>query len=477
MYSTNSEVFLMADDHREHDALGEVAVPDDVYYGAQTARARENFPVSQRGILPLLIHALGTIKAAAACANTFLGLLPAHQAAAIARAAEEVAAGRHDDQFVVDVYQTGSGTSSHMNANEVIAKRANEILTGHRHPTEPVHPNDHVNLGQSSNDVFPTAIHLAALRALTGNLLPALRELQDALAGKAREFDDIVKIGRTHLQDAVPLRLGQEFEGYARMVERGRQRVLEARETLEEVPLGGTAVGTGLNAHPDFAGLTLASINTRTVLGLRLSRSPFEALGSRHGIVAASGALRTLATDLMKIANDLRLLSSGPRCGLGEITLPALQPGSSMMPGKVNPVIPEAVCQVAARVLGNDVTIAIGGQAGLLELNVMMPVMADCLLESITLLGNVCRLFARRCVTGIVANRERCRQFIDGSLALTTALVPRLGHEAAARIARQAYEERRTVREVAAREAGLDRAELDRLLDPIAMTHGGRVQG
>jgi len=466
----------MAGEHREHDALGEVMVPDDVYYGAQTSRARDNFPVSQRGISPLLIHALGSIKAAAACANAFLGLLTPHLAAAIARAAEEVADSRHDDQFVVDVYQTGSGTSSHVNANEVIAKRANEILTGQRHPTEPAHPNDHVNLGQSSNDVFPTAIHLAALRALTANLLPALGELQDALDEKAREFDDVLKIGRMHLQDAVPVRLGQEFAGYARMVERGRQRLLEARDVLEEVPLGGTAVGTGLNAHPDFAGLTLASINTRTLLGLRAAVNSFEALGSRHAIVDASGVLTTLATDLMKIANDLRLLSSGPRCGLGEITLPALQPGSSMMPGKVNPVVPESVCQVAARVIGNGTTIAVAGQSGLLELNVMMPVMADCLLESITLLGNVCRLFARRCVAGIVANHERCREFVENSLALTTALAPELGHETAIRIARHAADDGATVREAARRETGLDPAKLDLLLDPLRMTRGGRLQ-
>jgi fumarate hydratase class II len=466
----------MGGEHREHDALGEVTVSDDVYYGAQTARARDNFPISRRGISPLLIHALGTIKAAAACANAYLGLLQAHPAAGIARAAEEVANGRHDDQFIVDVYQTGSGTSSNMNANEVIAKRANEILTGRRHADEPVHPNDHVNLGQSSNDVFPTAIHLAATRALTDNLLPSLGQLQDALARKEKEFETVMKIGRTHLQDAIPMRLGQEFAGYARLVERNRQRILEARDVLGEVPLGGTAVGTSLNAHPDFAGLALASINTRSMMSLRLAGNYFEAVSSRHGIVATSGALRTLATDLLKIANDVRLLSSGPRCGLGEITLPVLQPGSSMMPGKVNPVIPEAVCQVAARVIGNDGTIGVAGQSGLLELNVMVPVMADCLLESITLLGNVCRLFALRCVVGIVANRERCEKFVANSLALATALVPRLGHEAAARIARRAFETGQTVREAAATEPGLDSAQLDRLLDPQRMTHGGRMQ-
>lgn len=464
----------MKAEHTEHDALGDVFVPDDVYYGAQTARARDNFPVSQRGIPPLLIHALGMLKAAAAHANAELGLLPTDLADAIARAANEVADGRHDPQFVVDVYQTGSGTSSHMNANEVIAKRANELLTGTRHPTQPVHPNDHVNLGQSSNDVFPTAIHLAALLALDGNLLPALTELQAAFAEKAREFDDIIKIGRTHLQDAVPVRLGQEFAGYARMAERSRLEVLEASHALEEVALGGTAVGTGLNTHPHFASRTLREIDARTGLALRPAANHFEALGSRHGLVAASGALKTVATDLMKIANDLRLLSSGPRCGLGEIMLPALQPGSSMMPGKVNPVIPESVSQVAARVIGNDVTVAVAGQSGLLELNVMMPVMADAVLESITLLGNVCRLFARRCVGGIEANRDRCRQFVEESLALTTALVPRLGHEAASRIAQTAFDQGRRVREVAANTNQLDWDELDHLLDPLHMTQGGR---
>jgi fumarate hydratase class II len=462
----------MSAEHTERDSLGEVRVPDDVYYGAQTARARDNFPVSGRGLRPGLVRALGIVKGAAARANAALGLLPRPLADAIARAADEVADGRLDDQFVVDVFQTGSGTSSHMNANEVIARRANEILTGKRSPKEPVHPNDHVNRGQSSNDVFPTAIHLAALLALD-RLVPALAELRDALAAKGREFDDVVKIGRTHLQDATPVRLGQEFAGYARLVQRALDRLREARSALEEVALGGTAVGTGINTHPEFAARTLALVNARTGLALRPSADNFEGLGSRHAVVATSGALKTLATDLMKIANDLRLLSSGPRCGLGEITLPALQPGSSIMPGKVNPVVPESVCQVAAQVIGNDVAITVGGQSGLLELNVMMPMMADNLLESLELLTSVSQLFARRCVAGIVANRERCRQLIEGSLALTTALAPRLGYDEAARLAKLAYQEGRTVREVAAREARLPADELERLLDPDRMTRGG----
>jgi fumarate hydratase, class II len=463
----------MTAEHAERDSLGEVHVPDDVYYGAQTARARDNFPVSSRGLRPGLIRALGLLKGTAARANAALGLLPAQLADAIVRAADEVAEGRFDNHFVVDVFQTGSGTSSHMNANEIVAKRANEIITGKRSAKDPVHPNDHVNRGQSSNDVFPTAIHLAALLALDRQLLPALAELRDAFAVKAREFDDVVKIGRTHLQDATPVRLGQEFAGYARMIEHGIDWLRAARAVLEEVPLGGTAVGTGINTHPDFAARTLAVVNERTGLALRPSADHFEGLGSRHAVVAASGALKTLATDLMKIANDLRLLSSGPRCGLAEITLPALQPGSSIMPGKVNPVIPESVCQVAAQVIGNDVAIAVGGQSGLLELNVMMPMMADNLLASIELLANVCLLFARRCVVGIVANRERCRQFVEESHALTTALAPRLGYDEAARLAKIAHEEGRTIREVAERETGLPADELARLLDPERMTRTG----
>jgi fumarate hydratase class II len=456
----------------ERDSLGEVRVPEGVYYGAQTERARQNFPISGRGIPRDLIHSLGLIKWGAARANTSLGLLPAQLGEAIARAAEEVADGRFDDQFVVDVFQTGSGTSSHMNTNEVIAHRANELLTGARHPRTPVHPNDHVNRGQSSNDVFPTAIHVAVLLTLNRDLLPSLELLQAQLARKAEEFRGILKLGRTHLQDAVPIRLGQEFSGYARMVERGRQRLEEVRPILEEVPLGGTAVGTGLNAHPEFARRALAEVNARTGLHLRPAIDYFEALGSRHALLATSGALKVLAADLMKIANDLRLLSSGPRGGLGEIALPALQPGSSMMPGKVNPVLPEAVCQVAARVIGNDAGLTLAGTSGLLELNVMMPFMADALLESVHLLASSTRLLAERCVAGIVARPERCLRFLEESLAMTTALAPRLGYDEAARLAHQAVEEGTTLRAVAERETKLSKEELDELLDPGRMTGG-----
>jgi fumarate hydratase class II len=465
----------MSAEHAERDSLGEVRVPDDVYYGPQTQRARENFPVSGRGIPVALVHALGAIKSAAASANRALGLLPKDVADAIAAAADEVAAGKHDDEFVVDVFQTGSGTSSNMNANEVIAKRANEILTGQRDAKKPVHPNDHVNKGQSSNDVFPTAIHLAAVLELHIKLSPALLELAAALAAKAQEFAGVVKLGRTHLQDATPVTLGQEFAGYARMVERGRERVNEAADVMEEeVALGGTAVGTGINSHPEFAKRTLAEINRRTALSFQPAPNYFEALGSRHGVVFASGALKTLSCDLMKIANDLRLLSSGPRSGLGEIALPELQPGSSIMPGKVNPVIPEAVCQVAARVIGNDAAITVGAQSGLLELNVMMPMMAEALLESIALLGNVSRLLAQKCISGIEAKPERCRELVERSLALATALVPRIGYDAAAKISQAAHRENKTLREVALRDSGLSNAELDQLLDPTTMTGAPR---
>jgi fumarate hydratase class II len=462
-------------EHVETDSLGSVRVPDDVYYGAQTERARENFPIGLRGIPPDLIHALGRIKAAAAQVNATLGLLPARLAAAVVQAAREVGDGKLDSQFVVDVFQTGSGTSSNMNANEVIAKRANELLTGERHPKHPVHPNDHVNCGQSSNDVFPTAIHLAALLAIEHELRPAVGNLHRALDAKSREFADVIKIGRTHLQDALPIRLGQEFAGYARMVERGGQRIGEAAATLGEVALGATAVGTGLNTHPEFIARTLAEINARAGLELRPALNRFEALGSRHALVATSGALKTLATDLMKIGNDLRLLSSGPRCGLGEVRLPALQPGSSMMPGKINPVLPEALCQVAAQVIGNDTAIAVAGQSGLLELNVMMPIMASNLLDSIHLLARGMRVLAERCVAGIEANRDRCRSHVEQSLALATALVPRIGYDSAADLARQAYDESKTIREVASRRIDLDAEELKRLLDAESLTDGEKL--
>jgi fumarate hydratase class II len=456
----------------EHD------IPAGAYYGKETAKAKANFPVSGRRIPGVLVRALALIKASAARTNRQLGLLPDDLARAITQAADEVAAGKFDDQFVVDIFQTGSGTSSNMNANEVIAARANELLTGTRDPKSPVHPNDHVNKGQSSNDVFPTAIHLAVLTTLREDLLPALAELQQELERKADQFADVVKIGRTHLQDAVPVTLGQEFAGYAGMLAGGQDLLRAVEPALGELALGGTAVGTGLNAHPEFAARTIADLSAKLGVPLRPARNYFDALGSRRALVAASGMLKAVACDLMKIANDLRLLSSGPRCGFAEITLPELQAGSSIMPGKVNPVIPEAVCQVAAQVIGNDAAVTLGGQSGLLELNVMKPLMAANVLDSVSLLANAARLLARRCVAGIEARRERCAELAEQSLALVTALVPRIGYDRAAKIAQRAYRENRTLREVALEESQLTAEELSELLDPRRqLGPGADVQG
>ncbi len=457
----------------EVDSLGEVRVPAHVYYGAQTQRAVENFPISGLRLPRPFIRAMGLIKRAAAEVNMELGLLNETLGRAIVQAAEEVADGRYDDQFVVDVFQTGSGTSTNMNANEIISNRAIEILGGEIGSKKPVHPNDHVNKGQSSNDVIPTAIHVSALETIQKDLLPALAHLHDALAAKAQEFDDVVKIGRTHLQDAVPVRLGQEFGGYASMVAHGIRRVENVREHLSELAIGGTAVGTGLNAPPQFAPRVVARLSELTGLTFKEAPHRFEALGARDAVVETSGALKTVACSLMKIANDLRLLSSGPRSGIGEITLPSLQPGSSIMPGKVNPVIPEAIRMIGAQVIGNDVTIAVCGQGGDLELNVMMPVMVYDLLQSIQLLANGSRVLADKCVSGIRANRERCQSLIEGSLAMCTALAPKIGYDAAAKIAKEAYETGRTVREIARERRVLPEDELDRVLDPRRMTEPG----
>ncbi len=440
--------------------------PPDAYYGPQTVRARAMFPVSGRSLPPALIHALGMVKAEAARANRELGLLQQDVADAISQAADEVAAGRLDDQFVVDVFQTGSGTSTHMNVNEVIAARANEMVTGRRDPKQPVHPNDHVNLGQSSNDVFPTAVHLSVLSRLNQDLLVALNDLERELARKGTELAGVVKIGRTHLQDAVPVTLGQEFAGYAAMIAGNRFLLSVARPALCELALGGTAVGTGLNAHPELAPRAIAKLARRTGLPLIPARNYFDALGSRRALVALGGMLKALACDLMKIANDLRLLASGPRCGLGEIVLPELLAGSSIMPGKVNPVIPEAVCQVAAQVIGHDAAITVAGQSGLLELNVMTPLLTANLLESLHLLSNVCRLFALRCIAGIEARPERCAQLAEQSLSLATVLTPKLGYDHATRIVQRAYRENRTLRDVLAQETTLTADELAALLDP-----------
>jgi fumarate hydratase class II len=454
----------------EKDTMGEVRVPADAYYGAQTQRAVDNFPVSGIRFPGVFIRALGLIKKYAAQVNKDLGLLDAQFARSIMTAADEVAAGKMDEQFVVDIFQTGSGTSTNMNANEVIATRANELLTGKRDARKPVHPNDHVNMGQSSNDVIPSAIHIAALTSVTEHLVPALEILYESLHKKSRAFDSIVKIGRTHLQDAVPIRLGQEFSGYAHQVKLGIKRLQAVKDSLSELALGGTALGTGLNTHREFAPRVIDLISHETGCRFKEAENRFEAQAARDAAVETSGALKTAAVSLLKIANDIRWLSSGPRCGLGEIDIPALQPGSSIMPGKVNPVIPESVIQVAAHVIGNDMAITIGGQGGNFDLNVMLPVIAHNLLESIRILGSSAKIFAEKCINGITANEARCRAFIENSLAMCTALVPVIGYEKAAAIARGAHTTGKTVREVAMKEKVLPEAQLKELLDPLKMT-------
>jgi fumarate hydratase, class II len=461
-------------DHRiERDSLGEIEVPGSAYWGAQTERARRNFPISGQRLPARFVRAMAMIKAEAAAVNGESGALAAEVASAIRRAAEEAAAGEHADDFPVDVFQTGSGTSTHMNVNEVIANRAIELLGGELGARSPVHPNDHVNLGQSSNDVVPTALHVAAYGAVSEELQPALDALAGSLEAKARELDDVVKIGRTHLQDAVPVRLGQEISGWAQQVRNAAARLDATLPRLAELALGGTAVGTGLNAPPGFAEAVIARLAARTGHPFVPAPNRFEALAARDAAVEVSGALRAAAVSLTKIANDVRWLSSGPRCGLGEITLPSLQPGSSIMPGKVNPVIPEAVAMVAARVIGNDATIAWAGASGNLELNVMMPVIAFDLLQSIEILAGAARLFAERCIDGLEADRERVAEMVERSLAMVTALAPRIGYDRAASIAKEAFASDRTVREVARERGVLSEEELAAALDPWSQTEGG----
>jgi len=452
--------------------MGEMEVPSDAYYGAQTQRAVLNFPISRLRMPRPFIRAMGLIKKSAADVNRELGLLDPDFASAIAQAADEVIAGKLDDQFVVDVFQTGSGTSTNMNTNEVIANRAIEIKGG-KIGSKEIHPNDHVNYGQSSNDTIPTALHISALEEIEKSLLPALKRLHESLHRKAEEFDDIVKIGRTHLQDAVPIRLGQEFSGYAAMMEYSIERVEAVRPRLSELAIGGTAVGTGLNCHPDFPPRVVERISRWTGIQFREARNKFEALAARDAAVETSGMLKTVAVSLMKIANDLRWLGSGPRCGIGEILLPPTQPGSSIMPGKVNPVIAESATMVAAQVLGNDVTINVAGQSGNFELNVMKPVIAYNLLQSIQLLSSACEVLAAKCVDGLRADRERCAEMVEKSLAMVTALAPRIGYDQAAKIAKEAYETGRTVREVCRQHQVLPEDELNKILDPFSMTEGG----
>ena len=463
----------MSDTRTEKDSLGPVEVPARAYYGAQTERARRNFPVSGLRFPRRFLAAVGMVKGEAARVNAEQGTVAKHLADAIAQAAEEVVTGLHDEHFPLDIFQTGSGTSTNMNANEVIGNRAVEILGGQLGSKDPVHPNDHVNYGQSSNDVIPTAIQLSAYLAIVEDLEPALERLGAALEKKAAEFDDVVKIGRTHLQDAVPVRLGQEFSGYAQQVRNGLARIASVKPRLAQLALGGTAAGTGLNAPPGFADAVIARIASRTGQPFVGAPNKFEALAAKDACVEASGVLKTIAVSLTKIANDLRWLGSGPRAGLEEIQLPSLQPGSSIMPGKVNPVIPEMTLMVCAQVIGNDAAITVGGMSGNFELNVMMPVIAYDLLQSIEILAAACRLLAERCVEGIVADRERLRSMVERSLMMVTALAPKIGYDAAAAIAKEAYQTGRTVRELALEKRLLPPEELDEVLDPRQMTEGG----
>ena len=459
----------------ERDSMGEMQVPAHAYWGASTHRAVLNFPISDLRFPRQFVRALGQIKQAAAQVNESLGTVDPQIAEAIVQAAQEVIDGKLDSHFVLDIFQTGSATSTNMNANEVIANRASELLGGSR-GSRKVHPNDHVNFGQSSNDVVPTAIHLSALISIEHDLIPALQGLQRALEQKAEEFMPVVKTGRTHLQDATPIRLGQEFQGYAGQIERGIARILHAQNELSEVALGGTAVGTGVNTHPEFAGLVCRRLSEIDGITVRETSNHFQAQSTLDNIVEASGALNTLAVSLMKIANDIRWLGSGPRAGIGEIDLPAVQPGSSIMPGKVNPVIAESVTMVCAQVMGNHTTITIAGQSGNFEINVMMPVSAYNLLQSIGLLASVTRNFTEQCIKGIKATTKGL-EMVERGLAISTALAPIIGYDEAASISKEAYKTGKTVREVARERTNLSEEELDRILDPASMTKPGLEGG
>ena len=457
----------------EKDSMGEMSIPESALFGASTQRAVLNFPISGYRFPRSFIRALGLIKWAAAQANHDLGLLDAARSALIVQAAEEVAEGKLDEHFPLDIFQTGSGTSTNTNANEVIANRCAQLAGNPIGSRDPVHPNDHVNMGQSSNDVIPSAIHISAAEELKNQLIPALDKLHDALQVKAREFWDTIKIGRTHLMDATPVRLGQEFSGYAQQIAYGKERAQRALEVLRELPLGGTAVGTGLNRHADFPGKVMRRLEQRTGISFYEAKNHFEAQGGKDAVVEASGLLKTIATSLFKIANDIRWLGSGPRCGIGEIQLPATQPGSSIMPGKVNPVMCESTMMVCAQVFGNDTCITWAGANGNFELNVMMPVMAHDLLESIRLLANVVDAFCEKCVTGIVANKKRCEELVELSMAMVTSLAPKIGYDRAAEIAKESARTGKTVREICRQKKVLPDAELDRVLDPVAMTEPG----
>lgn len=468
----------MSDTRLERDSMGEMPVPADALYGASTQRAVLNFPVSHEPVESGMVRAFGLIKWAAARVNGELGHVPKEVTDLIEKAAEEVYEGKLDEQFPVDVYQTGSGTSTNMNANEVIANRSAQlagVAINAGRDEKPVHPNDHVNQGQSSNDTFPTAMHIATGVALKENLLPSLEALRDSLSAKAKEFHEVLKIGRTHLMDATPVRLGQEFGAYTTQISRAVDRAHKALKAIHELALGGTAVGSGLNCHPDFPPKAIAFIAEKTGIEFREAEDHFEAQAGKDALVECHGQLNTIATSLFKIANDVRFLGSGPRCAIGEVSLPATQPGSSIMPGKVNPVMSEAVTMVAARVFGNHSTVTWCGANGHFELNVFMPVMAKCVLESIRLLSNVCDIFRERCVDGIIANNERCGELIEYSLSMVTSLAPVIGYDQASKIAKESVETGRTVRELCAErldELGISEAQLSSALDPAAMAGG-----
>ena len=450
--------------------MGSIQVPDDAYYGSQTQRAVENFPISNIPISKSIINALGIIKRSAAVINNKLGILDKKRKNAIIQAADEVIEGKFDNQYPIDTFQTGSGTSSNMNCNEIIANRASEIMGGTIGTRKPVHPNNHVNMGQSSNDVIPTAIHIATNKNIHHSLIPSLKNLSIELDKKAEEFSDIVKIGRTHLQDATPITLGQEFSGYAQMVKNGIKRIQNAQVLLTELAQGGTAVGTGINTNINFGSLMAKEISRYTGIKFSEAQNHFEAQGGQDAAVETSGALKTVAVSLSKIANDIRWMGSGPRAGIGELILPAVQPGSSIMPGKVNPVICESMIQVCAQVIGNDTTITIGGLGGVFELNLMLPLIAHNLTQSIEILTNGSQMFTDKLVKDLKANEDICSSYIEGSLAMCTSLAPIIGYDRAAEIAHKAYESGKTVREVALEEKILDKKELEALLDPANMT-------
>lgn len=454
--------------------MGAMDLPASALYGASTQRAVLNFPISGHPFGREFIRALGMVKWACAEANLELGALDEERATLIARAAEEVMEGKLDEHFPIDIYQTGSATSTNMNANEVIANRCSQLAGKPIGSKDPVHPNDHVNMGQSSNDVIPTVIHIAVAERMRKYLLPALEALDAALERKSMEFWDVIKIGRTHLMDATPVRLGQEFGGYAKQMEYGRLRIQNAISALEELPLGGTAVGTGLNSHPDFAGIVTRHLSNQTGIAFREARNHFEAQASKDSLVQASGQLKTVAVSLFKIANDIRWLGSGPRCGIGEIRLPETQPGSSIMPGKVNPVMSEAVMQVCCKVMGNDATVTwAAANLSNFELNVGMPVIAVSMLESIRLLANVADVFRQRCVEGITANKDRCLELVEYSMAMVTSLAPLIGYDRAAEIAKESAQSGRTVREICLDWKVLPEDELEKALDPVEMTKPG----